>query len=99
MRHFPVRPVARSRLTSSSHQAHGWCFGLVGFGGGLTAGMDVTSTFETTADNTFSGAAEFQFDAAKQTLYFSADDSQASANAVAAVQAGAVINPHDILIV
>lgn len=70
-----------------------------GFGGGLTAGMDVTSTFETSADNNFSGAAEFHFDTGNQTLYFSSDGTQASAIAVVAVQAGVVINPHDILIV
>jgi VCBS repeat-containing protein len=70
-----------------------------GFGGGLTAGMDVSSTFETTADNNFSGFAEFHFDTTNQTLYFSADGTQASAHAVVAVQAGAVINPHDLLIV
>lgn len=70
-----------------------------GFGGGLVAGMDVTSIFETSADNTFSGAAEFHFDTGNQTLYFSADGTQGSAVAVVAVQAGAVINPHDILLV
>jgi VCBS repeat-containing protein len=69
------------------------------FGGGLTAGMDVTSTFESSADNNFSGAAEFHFDTANQTLYFSADGTQASAHAIVAVQSGAVINPHDMLIV
>jgi Ca2+-binding RTX toxin-like protein len=71
-----------------------------GFGGGLTAGMDVTSLFETSGDNQFSGfGAEFHFDTANQTLYFSADGSQASAIAVASVQAGVVLNPHDLLIV
>jgi VCBS repeat-containing protein len=70
-----------------------------GFGGGLTAGMDVTSTFESSADNSFSGAAEFHFDTANHTLYFSADGTQGSAHAVVAVQAASVINPHDILIV
>jgi len=69
------------------------------FGGGLTAGMDVTSIFETSADNTFSGAAEFHFDSGNQTLYFSADGTQGSAVAMVAVQVGAVINPHDILLV
>ncbi|WP_164938261.1 beta strand repeat-containing protein [Bradyrhizobium guangzhouense] len=69
------------------------------FGGGITAGMDVNSTFETSADNAFSGAAEFHFDTGNQTLYFSADGTQGSAIAVVAVQAGAVINPHDILVV
>ncbi|MBR0791481.1 VCBS domain-containing protein [Bradyrhizobium manausense] len=70
-----------------------------GFGGGLTAGMDVTSTFESSADNNFSGAAEFHFDTTSQTLYFSADATQGSAQAIVAVQLGAVINSHDILIV
>ncbi|MCP3445735.1 VCBS domain-containing protein [Bradyrhizobium sp. CCGUVB14] len=70
-----------------------------GFGGGLTAGMDVTSIFESSADDTFTGAAEFHFDTANQTLYFSADGTQGSAHAIVAVQAAAVINPHDILIV
>jgi len=70
-----------------------------GFGGGLTAGMDVTSTYESSADNNFSGAAEFHFDTANHTLYFSADGTQGSAHAIVAVQAAAVINPHDILVV
>ena len=71
-----------------------------GFGGGLTAGMDVSSTFETSNDNQYSGSgAEFHFDTANQTLYFSSDGSQANAHAVTSVQAGVTINPHDILIV
>ena len=71
-----------------------------GFGGGLTAGMDVTSLFETSGDDQFSGfGAEFHFDNANQTLYFSADGTQASAITVATVQAGAVLNAHDLLIV
>lgn len=71
-----------------------------GFGGGLTAGMDVTSIFETTADDQFSpGGIQFHFDTANQTLYYSADGTQASAITVATVQAGVVLNPHDLLIV
>lgn len=71
-----------------------------GFGGGLTAGMDVTSVFETSGDDQFSGSgAVFHFDSANQTLYFSSDGTQASAITVATVQAGATINPHDLLIV
>ncbi|RXH08752.1 hypothetical protein EAS56_27955 [Bradyrhizobium guangzhouense] len=70
-----------------------------GFGGGLTAGMDVTSTYESSADNSFSGAAEFHFDTANQTLYFSADGTQGSAHAIVAAQLGAIINAHDILVV
>ncbi len=71
-----------------------------GFGGGLSAGMDVTPIFETTGDNQFSGfGAEFHFDTANQTLYFSADGTTASAIALAQVQSGVTINPHDVLIV
>jgi len=71
-----------------------------GFGGGLTAGMDVTPIFETTADNQFSGAgAEFHFDTANQTLYFSADGTTASEMTLAQVQPGVTLHPHDVLIV
>jgi hypothetical protein len=71
-----------------------------GFGGGLTVGMDVMPLFETSGDNQFSGfGAEFHFDTANQTLYFSADGTQASAISVATLQVGVVLNPHDLLIV
>jgi VCBS repeat-containing protein len=71
-----------------------------GLGGGLTAGMDVTPIFETSNDNQFSGfGPEFHFDTGNQTLYFSPDGSTGSAIAVAQVQAGVTINPHDLLIV
>jgi VCBS repeat-containing protein len=71
-----------------------------GFGGGLTAGMDVTSTFETSGDDQFSGfGAQFHFDSGNQTLYYSVDGTQASAITVASVQAGVVLNPHDLLVV
>lgn len=71
-----------------------------GFGGGLTAGMDVSSVFETSGDDQFSGfGAVFHFDTANQTLYFSADGTQASAITLVQVQTGVTINPHDLLIV
>jgi Ca2+-binding RTX toxin-like protein len=71
-----------------------------GFGGGLTAGMDVSSLFETSGDDQFSGfGAEFHFDTGNQTLYYSADGTQASAITVATVQAGVLLNAHDLLIV
>ena len=71
-----------------------------GFGGGLTAGMDTTSVFESSGDDQFSGfGAVFHYDTANDTLYFSADGTQASAITLVQVQAGVTINPHDLLIV
>jgi VCBS repeat-containing protein len=71
-----------------------------GYGGGLTANMDVTSVFETTGDDQFTGSgAVLHFDTANQTLYFSADGTTGSEIALAQVQAGVTINPHDLLIV
>jgi VCBS repeat-containing protein len=71
-----------------------------GFGGGLTPGMDVSLIFETSGDDQFSGSgAVFHFDTANETLYFSADGTQASAITLVQVQAGVTINPHDLLIV
>ncbi|KJC50746.1 VCBS domain-containing protein [Bradyrhizobium sp. LTSP857] len=98
---FQQIPTAISQITdfNNTSQHHRIAISANSFGGGLTPGMDVTPTFETSADNTFSGAAEFHFDTGNQTLYFSADGTQASAHAIVAVQAGVVINPHDILLV
>lgn len=71
-----------------------------GFGGGLTSGQDVSSAFETSGDDQFSGfGAVFHFDSGNNTLYFSADGTTASAIAVATVQSGVTINPHDLIIV
>lgn len=70
-----------------------------GFGGALTAGMDVTSLFQAAASDQFNGLSGFLFDTANQTLYFSADGTQSSALALAQFQAGLTINPHDILVV
>ena len=70
-----------------------------GFGGGLTAGMDVTPLFQTAASDQFNGLSGFLFDTANQTLYFSADGTQGAAVTLAHVQAGVTINPHDILVV
>jgi hypothetical protein len=98
---FLQPPTAPSQITdfNNTTQHDRIAISASSFGGGLTAGMDVTSTFETSADNTFSGAAEFHFDTGNQTLYFSADGTQGSAVAVVVVQAAAMINPHDILLV
>lgn len=70
-----------------------------GFGGGLAAGMDVTPMFQTAASDQFNGLSGFLFDTANQTLYFSADGTQGAVLALAQVQAGLTINPHDILVV
>jgi VCBS repeat-containing protein len=71
-----------------------------GFGGGLTAGMDVTQFFETSNDSQFSGEGPlFHFDTANNTLYFSATGTSDSEIALAQVQAGVTIHAHDILIV
>ncbi|MGT2434971.1 beta strand repeat-containing protein [Bradyrhizobium betae] len=98
---FTVPPANVSQITdfNNTTQHDRIAISANSFGGGLAAGMDVTSIFEMSADNTFSGTAEFHFDSGNQTLYFSADGTQGSAVAVVVVQAGAVIDPHDILIV
>ena len=71
-----------------------------GFGGGLTAGMDVTPIFETSGDNQFSGfGPEFHFDTGNQTLYYSANGTTASEMTLAQVQPGVTLHPHDVLIV
>ncbi len=71
-----------------------------GFGGGLTAGMDVTQLFETSDDSQFSGQGPlFHFDTANDTLYFSATGVTGSEVALAQVQPGVTIHAHDILIV
>jgi VCBS repeat-containing protein len=85
-----------NNLTETDHIA----ISAGGFGGGLTAGMDVSSVFEASGDDQFSGfGAVFHFDSANRTLYFSADGTQASAITVATVQPGVTLNPHDRLIV
>ena len=59
-----------NNLTETDHIA----ISASGFGGGLTAGMDVSGSFETSGDGQFSGSgAVFHFDSVNQTLYFSAD--------------------------
>jgi hypothetical protein len=62
--------------------------------------MDVSSVFESSADDQFSGfGAVFHFDSTNNTLYFSADGTTDSAVAVTTVQSGVTINPHDLIIV
>jgi VCBS repeat-containing protein len=71
-----------------------------GFGGGLTAGMDVTPVFETSNDNQFSGFGPLlHFDTANQTLYFSSTGATAAEIAVVQLQPGVTLHPHDVLIV
>jgi hypothetical protein len=70
------------------------------FGGGLTAGMDMTSMFESSADDQFSGfGAVFHFEAPTRRCTSVPDGTQASVITVAQVQAGVTLNAHDLLIV
>jgi VCBS repeat-containing protein len=99
---FQTQPTGTNVITdfnNTTQQDH-IAIGANSFGGGLTAGQDVSSIFETSNDDQFSGfGAEFHFDTANQTLYFSADGTQASAITLVQVQVGVTINPHDLLIV
>jgi hypothetical protein len=71
-----------------------------GFGGGLTAGMDATSVFESAADSLFvSNADRFHYDTSSDTLLFSPDGTDASAIVLAHLQAGVTLTGHDLLIV
>jgi VCBS repeat-containing protein len=95
----PDGPNSITDFNNTSEQDH-IAVSANGFGGGLTPGMDVSSIFETSGDDQFSGSgAVFHFDTANETLYFSADGTQASAITLVQVQAGVTINPHDLLIV
>jgi Ca2+-binding RTX toxin-like protein len=52
-----------------------------GFGGGLTAGMDLTSIFGSSGDPTFGSATErFHFDTSTGMLWFDADGSDPGAS-------------------
>jgi VCBS repeat-containing protein len=99
---FQTQPTGTNVITdfnNTSEHDH-IAIGANSFGGGLVAGQDVSSIFETSGDDQFSGSgAEFQFDTANQTLYFSSDGTQTSAIAVVQLQAGVLLNPHDLLIV
>jgi VCBS repeat-containing protein len=99
---FQTQPTGTNVITdfnNTTQQDH-IAIGANSFGGGLVAGQDVSSLFETSGDDQFSGfGAEFHFDTANQTLYFSSDGTQASAITVVQVQAGVILNPHDLLIV
>jgi hypothetical protein len=61
--------------------------------------MDTSSVFESSADDQFSGFGTVFHDTSNQTLYFSADGTQTSVTTVALLQAAAVLNAHDLLIV
>jgi len=62
--------------------------------------MDVSTLFDTSADDQLSGFdAVFHFETGNQTYYFSADGTTASAIMLARVQAGVTLTGHDLLIV
>ena len=71
-----------------------------GFGGGLTANEDVTSVFQTASNANFSGAGggqgQFLFDTANHTLYYSGNGTTGAEHAIAQVEAGVSVMPHDI---
>ncbi len=99
---FQTQPTGTNVITdfnNTSEQDH-IAVSANSFGGGLTPGQDVTSVFESSGDDQFSGSgAVFHFDTANETLYFSADGTQASAITVVQVQAGVTLHAHDLLIV
>jgi hypothetical protein len=71
-----------------------------GFGGGLTAGEDLTGVFSSDATKGFAVSTErFHFDTANHTLYYSANGTAASAIALAQVVAAAAFQAHDIHVV
>jgi VCBS repeat-containing protein len=99
---FQTQPTGTNVITdfNNTTQQDQIAIGANSFGGGLVAGQDVSSLFETSGDDQFSGSgAEFHFDTANQTLYFSSDGTQASAITVVQLQAGVLLNSHDLLIV
>ncbi len=69
------------------------------FGGGLTAGMDASAVFESSADADFLFAeSRFHYDTTTETLYFSADGTTASALALAQFS-GVTLGAQDLLLV
>jgi VCBS repeat-containing protein len=97
--HTTDGPATITDFNNTTQQDH-IAISASGFGGGLSAGQDVSSIYETSGDDQFSGfGAEFHFDTANQTLYYSHDGTQASAITVATVQAGVDLHAHDLLIV
>jgi VCBS repeat-containing protein len=99
---FQQTPTGTNVITdfNNTSQSDHIAVSASGFGGGLTPGQDVSSIFETSADDQFSGfGAEFHYDTANTTLYYSADGTQASAITLVQVQAGVLLNGHDLLIV
>ncbi len=73
-----------------------------GFGGGLTAGEDVSAggVFGSDATANFASPSErFHFDTANQTLYYSSTGAAATAIALAHIEAGGTVTAHDIHVV
>ena len=76
-------------------------FSAAGFGGGLTAGMDVATVYGSSGDATFGSSTErFHYDTSSSTLYFDADgNNPGAAVALAQFANGVVVGPNDLLIV
>jgi Ca2+-binding RTX toxin-like protein len=71
-----------------------------GFGGGLAQNQDVTGIFQTAANANFNGGGggngQFLFDTANHTLYYSANGTTGAEHAIAQIEAGVTLTPHDI---
>jgi VCBS repeat-containing protein len=67
-------------------------------GFGLTPGQDPSTVFESSDDDQFIFA-NFHYDNANQTLYYSPDGTTASATVVAQFQPGVALHANDLLIV
>jgi hypothetical protein len=71
-----------------------------GFGGGLTAGQDVTNVFEQSSSAQFTSLSDrFHFDTTNHALYYSGDGTTAHEVLLATTTNGGMVNPHDIHVV
>ncbi|HLH92421.1 MAG TPA: hypothetical protein VKX28_28665 [Xanthobacteraceae bacterium] len=71
-----------------------------GFGGGLTAGMDASTVFESSGSASFASLSDrFHFDTTNHALYYSADGTTAHEVLLATTTNGGMVHPHDIHVV
>jgi T1SS-143 domain-containing protein len=85
---------------NNTTQHDSFAISAAGFGGGLTAGLDASSVFESSNSSTFASSANrFHFDTANGGLYYSADGTTAHEVLLATVTNGATIHANDIHVV